>query len=110
MFFAIRVLLVRLIYDIYYEFILYKHIYASIPPEDIPCVHFLFHVIQTRIVAVGDDGVALGLEGGEIVDYAAAEERGAVGQGRLVDYHLRAFGLYALHHALDARLAEVVGV
>ncbi len=50
------------------------------------------------------------LEVGEVVDDAAAEEGGAVSKGRLVDDDLGAFGLDALHHALDGRLAEVVGV
>ena len=50
------------------------------------------------------------LELGEVVDHAAAEERGAVLEGRLVDYDRRAFGLDALHHALNRRLAEIVGI
>ena len=33
-----------------------------IPFKDIACVHLLRHVIQARIVAVGDDGLGLGFE------------------------------------------------
>ena len=75
--------------------------FISIPPEDVSRVDFLPRVVEAGVVAVGDDGLALCLEGGEVVHHAAAEEGGAVGEGRLVDYHLGALGLYALHHALD---------
>ena len=46
----------------------------------------------------------------EVVDHAAAEERGAVLERGLVDDHLGPLGLGALHHTLDARLAEIVGI
>lgn len=54
--------------------------------------------------------MALELERLEVVYDAAAEEGGAVGERGLVDDYLGAFGLDALHDALDGRLAEVVGV
>ena len=60
--------------------------------------------------AVGQDGAALALELGQVVDHAGAEEGGAVGEGGLVDDDGGALGLDALHHALNGRLAEVVGV
>ena len=41
------------------------------------------------------------LNSGEVVDHARPEEGGAVGKCRLVDNHGGAFGLDALHHALD---------
>ena len=78
--------------------------------EDVAGVYFLAHVVEGGVVAVGDDGVALALERLEVVHYAAAEEGGAVGERGLIDDYLGAFGLDALHDALDGRLAEVVGV
>ncbi len=60
--------------------------------------------------AVGQDGAAQALELGQLVDHSGAEEGGAVGEGGLVDDYGGALGLDALHHALNGRLAEVVGV
>lgn len=54
--------------------------------------------------------MGLRLELCEVVDDEASEESGAVLERRLVDDHLGALGLDALHHTLDRRLAEVVGV
>ena len=30
---------------------------SLIPPEQISCIHFLFHIIQTGIIAVCKDGI-----------------------------------------------------
>lgn len=73
----------------------------SVAPEYVPRVDLFFHVVEAGVVAVGDDGLALLLEVVEAVDNFAAEERGAVGEGRFVDDDFRALGLDALHHALD---------
>ena len=78
--------------------------------EEVAGIYFGFHVIEDSVVAVGDDGLALGLEGGEVVHHAAAEECAAVFEGWFVDDDFCAFGLDALHHTLDGRLAEVVAV
>ena len=78
--------------------------------ENIACINFLLRVLKACIVAVGDDGGGLVLEGGEVVHYFAAEEGAAVGERRLVDYYVGALGFDALHDALDCRLAEVVAV
>lgn len=67
-------------------------------------------VIQAGIVPVGEDGGTLGLEFFEVVNYEAAEEGGAVFEGRFVDDDGGAFRLYPLHDALYAALTEVVGV
>ena len=90
-------------------FILYG-IFSSVPPENIPRINLLFHIVEARFVAVGDDHVATALELLQVVDHKAAEEGAAVFEGRLVDDDFGAFGLDALHHALDAALAEVVAV
>ena len=68
------------------------------------------HIVQLGVVAVGDDGLSLGFEGGEVVHHAAAEEGFAVLERGFVDDDGGAFGFDALHHALDRTLAEVVGV
>ena len=77
--------------------------------KQIPRINLLRHIIQDRIVAVGDDGGGAGLEGSEVVDDFRPEEGGAVGEGRFVDDDRRALGLDALHDALDGGLTEVVG-
>ena len=76
--------------------------------EDVAGIDFRGDVVEDGVVAVGDDGVGLGLEGGEVVDHAAAEEGRAVLEGGLEDDDLRALGLDALHDALDGGLAEGV--
>ncbi len=72
-----------------------------IPPKNIPSIDFVRDVVEGGVVAVGDDGGGLGLEGGEVVDDFAAEEGDAVFQGRFVDDDLCALGLDAFHDALD---------
>lgn len=78
--------------------------------EDVTSVDLILDVIEAGVVAVSDDGVAAGFEGGEVVDDETAEEGGAVLEGGLVDDDLCSFGFDALHYALDGTLAEVVGV
>ena len=76
--------------------------------EEVAGVDLLFYVIEVLVVAVGEDDLGLLLELGEVVDNFAAEEGGAVVEGGFVDDDSGAFGFDALHHALDAALAEVV--
>ncbi len=76
--------------------------------ENVSCVHLAGHIVKGSVVAVGDDGVGLGLEGLKVVDHAGAEEGDAVLQRGFVHYDLGALGLDALHYALDGALAEVV--
>lgn len=79
-----------------------------ISSKNISCIDLILHIIKTRVVAVGDDGVALGLELFEVIDHFGTEECRTVLKRGLVDYDLRTFGLDAFHHALDRALAEVV--
>ena len=81
-----------------------------IPSEYISCIYFLFHIVKTFIVAVGDDGMATLLEGGKVVDDKAAEESGTIFQCRFIDDDLCSLGLDTLHHSLNRTLAEVVTV
>ena len=53
--------------------------------EEVAGVDLVFHIVEDGVVAVGDDGIALTLELGQVVDDTAAEEHGAVGEGRFVD-------------------------
>ena len=45
-----------------------------ISSKDVASVYFILHIIEHGIVAVGDDGLGLWLEGSEVVDYPTAEE------------------------------------
>ena len=56
-----------------------------VSPENISCVNLILHIIQTDIVAVGDDGMALCLEGFEVVLYSTTKEGAALFQGWLID-------------------------
>ena len=81
-----------------------------VPTEYISCIDLLLYIIQTSIIAIGDDGMALGLEGFEVVLYFTTEEGAALFQGWLIDDYLCTLCLDTLHDALDGRLAEVIAV
>ena len=49
-----------------------------VSPENITCIDLLRHVVKTRVVAVGYDRVALGLESREVIHHTAAEKGRAV--------------------------------
>ena len=78
--------------------------------EEVSCVDLLPYVVEGRIIAVGDDGPALLLETGEVVDNEGTEECRTVRECRLVDDDLGPLCLDSLHDALDRGLAEVVGI
>ena len=71
-------------------------------------MHLGGHVGQLVAPAVGDDHVALRLEGRKVVRHLGAEEPGRVERG-LAGHHGNALGLDALHDALRARRAGAVG-
>ena len=48
------------------KFVKVKHISVSF--ENVAGVNLVGNVVQGRIVAVGDDGIGLGLEGGKVID------------------------------------------
>lgn len=81
----------------------------SIPEIQVPGVYLVHHRLQLRAVPVGDDDLAGGLKFLPVPDHPAAEEHVLLQRG-LIDDHLRALGLQTFHNALDAGLAEVVGV
>ena len=72
-------------------------------------VHFVRHVREFVAPAGGDDHVAAGLEGLQVVRDLGAEEFRRVQRG-FVDHHRHALGRHALHDALNGTLAEIVGV
>lgn len=80
-----------------------------VPLKQISRVSLVRHVHKLVAPAVGDDHVAAGPEGLQVVGHLGAEELRCVQRG-LVDQHGHALGLHALHDALDGARAEVVGV
>ena len=80
-----------------------------VPLKQIPRVHLVRHVRELVAPAVGDDHVAVGLEGLQVAGHLGAEELRHVQRG-LVNHHGHALGLHVLHDALDGARAEVVGV
>ena len=77
-----------------------------VPLKQIPRIHLVRHVSELVAPAVGDDHVAAGLEGLQVMGHLGAEELRRVQRG-LVDHHGHALGLHALHDALDGARAEV---
>ena len=84
-----------------------KHLVSS---KDISRIDFFLYIVQASIVAVGNDGLTLGLEFLQIIDDLAAEEGGTVFECWFVDDYLGSLGLDALHHALDRALTEVIAI
>lgn len=69
--------------------------------EDVAGVDFGGDIIEEGVVAVGDDGMGEGLEGGEVVDDLGTEEGGAIRKGGFVDDDFGTLGLDAFHDALN---------
>ena len=74
---------------------------SLISSKNITCINLILYIIQTNIVAVGNDGMALCLEDFEVVLYSTAEEGAALFQGWLIDNYLSTLCLDTLHDALD---------
>ena len=81
-----------------------------IPTEDVAGIDFILYIVQAGIVTVGDDGLAAGLEGFEVVHYPATEESGSVFERRFVDNHLGSLGLDAFHDTLNGALTEIIAI
>ena len=81
-----------------------------IPSEEVSCINLILYIVETRIIAVGDNGIGLSLELGQVVHDNTTEEGAAVFKGRLIDDNVGPLGLNALHDALNGRLAEVIAV
>ena len=83
---------------------------ALISSEDVSCIYLILNIIKAGIISVGDDGIGLCLDLGEVVNNEAAEEGTAVFKGWFIDDNIGTLCLDALHDTLYGRLAEVVGV
>lgn len=81
-----------------------------ISSEQISGINLRFNIVQTAVIAVSNNRLAVSLELVELVFYNAAEEGAAVLQRGFIDNNLRSLGLNALHNSLNAALAEVVGI
>ncbi len=81
-----------------------------IPPEQISCIHFLFHIIQTGIITVCKDCVCGFLEFIQVIYDFTAEKCASIFEGWLINDNGGAFGFDSFHDSLDTALAEVVGI
>ena len=78
--------------------------------KDISSVYLVEDIVEARIIAISNDGLAKRLELSEVVDDLGAKEGLSIRDGGLVDDDLGTLGLDALHNALNSALAEVVRV
>ena len=53
---------------------------VSVTPEQVSGIHLVLHIVQHRVITVGDDTAAHGLEFLYIIYHFTSEERGAVFQ------------------------------
>ena len=81
-----------------------------VPLENIARINFILYVIETSVIAVGDDGLALSLELIKVVNDLTSEERFSIGNRGFVDDDLGSLSLDALHDALDGALAEIIAI
>ena len=84
--------------------------YPLISVKQVSRVDLVPYVIETAVIAVGNDCLALLLEIIKVVDDFAAEERFAVLESRFIDDDFGTLGIDAFHDALDGTLAEVVRI
>ena len=49
-------------------------IFILVSPKNVPCINLSLNIIQTSIVAVGDDSMALCLKCNKIVHHTATEK------------------------------------
>lgn len=80
-----------------------------VPLKQIPCRNLVLNACEFVAPAVGHDNVVVGLEDLRVMHHLAHEELRRVRRG-FVDHHGHALDLHALHDALDAARAEVIGV
>ena len=85
------------------------HSYHLVSFKQVACIDLVRHIRELVAPAVGDDHVAAGLEGLQVVRDLGAEELRRIERG-LVDHHGHALGLHALHDALDGTRSEVVRI
>ena len=64
----------------------------SISTENIPGKYFILHIVQTTVVAVGDDGVAHLLEFGKVIDNRTSKERSTFLKRGFINDDFRTFG------------------
>ena len=83
---------------------------SLISSKYIPGIYLILYIIQTDIIAVGDDGMALCLESCQVIDNLAAEEGATLFECWFIDDDLCTLCLDTLHDALNCRLAEVIGI
>ena len=69
--------------------------------KDISCVYFLFYIVQTTIISVGDNCLALFLKFFQIIDYFASEECCTIFQRWFVDNYRCSFCFDTLHNSLN---------
>lgn len=79
------------------------------PLKQTPRIDLVLHGCELVAPAVGDDHVATGFEGLQVVGHLGAEELRRVLRG-LLDHHGCVLDLHALHDALDGARTEVIGV
>ena len=75
--------------------------WLSVAPEKVACIDFAFHIIQTGIITIGDNGIALLFELAKIVHNLAAEKSSTVFECGFIDDDGGTFGLDPFHDALD---------
>lgn len=85
-------------------------LFILVSSKNISCINFILYIIQTAIITVGNNRLALSLELCKIIHDLAAEECATVFKCRLIDNYLGSLCLDTLHDALDGGLAEIVAV
>ena len=78
--------------------------------KQIARIYFLLNIVQTAIVAVGNNGLTALLEFRQIIHDFTAKEGRTILQRRLIDDDRCALCLDTLHDALNGGLTEVVRV
>lgn len=71
----------------------YIFLLGLVPVENVPCINFIFDIIQHFTVTIGNDRITFTLKFFQIIDNKAAKESCAVFKGRLINNHRCTFAL-----------------
>ena len=78
--------------------------------KNIPRIDFVSHIIQTCIIAVGNNGLRDTFKLLQVIHNKRAEESTAIFQCRFINHQFGTFSLDTFHYPLNGTLAEIIRV
>lgn len=73
----------------------------SIPPKHISPINLIPHIIQARIIPVGNNRITLLLKRHQIIHHSAPKKRRTILKRWLINHHTGTLSLNTLHHTMN---------